>query len=549
MARIKRKIGFSKRVLFAVMLSTAITLTLSSCMPLGSALQLSMEVEDLKDRVDYIEERTEIIRPATVTEVVKVDSKALEEVNKKISNLDDKLSQLDSKSVEFDNELSKLSSDLSQVKANVSKSTDKLSQYDSKFLQLDNKLSQYDSKVAQLTTNFSQLDSKLSQTMGSVSNLQKDNDANKSKINTLSTSLADVLNRVGSLEKSNNNLLNRINTIDSQVKQIDVIRKDLDILSSQLREVQGSIPTTISQSDVDFLKQLQQQIIELKNAIQSVDPVTLLRLDQGYIYYVVKSGDTLSTIANVYKTALSKITEVNGIKDPSKISIGQMIKIPVDDPKTFSRVPVKIDPADVVTYHGQEKNGGKSIGMDIYARGKDIYPILPGKVISVENNRITVDHGNMIMAVYDGINTTLKSGNFVSVDKPLGQCLDIFHFELYIEGEPRDPIRLFTEYKGIFNVTFYTEWDDGKVPDHPTFRIARNGRVPEQFKTIAVDPTVIPVGSLVYMPTLYNTIFIAEDTGSAIKGNRIDVYVSDVAYALSKGITPHPVYIINPNKG
>ena len=548
MARIKRKIGFSKGILFAVMLST-ITLTLSSCMPLGSALQLSMEVEDLKDRVDYIEERTEIIRPATVTEVVKVDSKALEEVNKKISNLDNKLSQLDSKSAEFDNELSQLSSDLSQVKINVSKSTDKLSQYDSKFLQLDNKLSQYDSKVAQLTTNFSQLDSKLSQTMGSVSNLQKDNDANKSKINTLSTSLTDVLNRVGSLEKSNNNLLNRLNTIDSQVKQIDVIRKDLDILSSQLREVQGSIPTTISQSDVDFLKQLQQQIIELKNAIQSVDPVTLLRLDQGYIYYVVKSGDTLSTIANVYKTALSKITEVNGIKDPSKISIGQMIKIPVDDPKTFSRVPVKIDPADIVTYHGQEKNGGKGIGMDIYARGKDIYPILPGKVISVENNRITIDHGNMIMAVYDGINTTLKSGNFVSTDKPIGQCLDILHFELYIEGEPRDPIRLFTEYKGIFNVTFYTEWDDGKVPEHPTFRIARNGRVPEQFKTIAVDPTVIPVGSLVYIPTLYNTIFIAEDTGSAIKGNRIDVYVSDVALALSKGITPHPVYIINPDKG
>jgi len=548
MARIKRKIGFSKGILFAVMLST-ITLTLSSCMPLGSALQLSMEVEDLKDRVDYIEERTEIIRPATVTEVVKVDSKALEEVNKKISNLDDKLSQLDSKSAEFDNELSQLSSDLSQVKINVSKSTDKLSQYDSKFLQLDNKLSQYDSKVAQLTTNFSQLDSKLSQTMGSVSNLQKDNDANKSKINTLSTSLTDVLNRVGSLEKSNNNLLNRLNTIDSQVKQIDVIRKDLDILSSQLREVQGSIPTTISQSDVDFLKQLQQQIIELKNAIQSVDPVTLLRLDQGYIYYVVKSGDTLSTIANVYKTALSKITEVNGIKDPSKITVGQMIKIPVDDPKTFSRVPVKIDPADIVTYHGQEKNGGKGIGMDIYARGKDIYPILPGKVISVENNRITIDHGNMIMAVYDGINTTLKSGNFVSTDKPIGQCLDILHFELYIEGEPRDPIRLFTEYKGIFNVTFYTEWDDGKVPEHPTFRIARNGRVPEQFKTIAVDPTVIPVGSLVYIPTLYNTIFIAEDTGSAIKGNRIDVYVSDVALALSKGITPHPVYIINPDKG
>lgn len=593
MARAKRKIESSKRVLFVVTF-LLIVFSLSSCMPLGNVLQLSMEVQDLKDRVDYLEERTEIIRPTTMTEVVKVDSKALEETSKKISEMDKRLSELENKSVEFDgkvsqiesksdefdNKISQMDLSLSQLRNDVSKNSTKISQYDSKLVQVDAKLSQYDtkftqmnnslsqldSKITQLSGNFSQLDtkftqlsnslsqldakitqfdSKLSETIINVSNLQKDNDSNKSKVSTLSINLTDISNRVSNLEKSNNNLLNRLNTIDSQVKQIDIIRKDLDILSSQLRSVQGSIPTTISQSDVDFLRQLQQQIIELKSSIQSLDPSSLLKLDQGYIYYVVKSGDTLSTIASVYKTTVSKITEVNGIKDPSKISIGQMIKIPVDDPKTFSRVPVKINPADIVTYHGQEKNGGKSIGMDIYARGKDIYPILPGKVISVENNRITVDHGNMIMAVYDGINTTLKSGNFVSVDKPLGQCLDIFHFELYIEGEPRDPIRLFTEYKGIFNVTFYTEWDDGKVPDHPTFRIARNGRVPEQFKTIAVDPTVIPVGSLVYIPTLYNTIFIAEDTGSAIKGNRIDVYVSDVAYALSKGITPHPVYVIN----
>jgi 3D (Asp-Asp-Asp) domain-containing protein len=71
--------------------------------------------------------------------------------------------------------------------------------------------------------------------------------------------------------------------------------------------------------------------------------------------------------------------------------------------------------------------------------------------------------------------------------------------------------------------------------------------VPQQFLTIAVDPSVIPLGSLVYIPTLANVVFIAEDTGSAIKGNRIDVYVSDVRLALNNGITPHPVYIIRPD--
>ncbi|HPT54065.1 MAG TPA: LysM peptidoglycan-binding domain-containing protein [Fervidobacterium sp.] len=495
MARTKRKV---RRILNLIIISMLVSFSLSSCIPLGSVLELSMEVEDLKDRVDYIEKRSEIVKPTTITEV-KIDSKALEETNQKL-------------------------------------------------LELDNRVFQIDSKLSQLDSKSSQLDNKLSQTISNVNDFQKDSESNKSKINTLSNSIADISKKISTLEKNDVTLQNKLTTMETQLKQFDVIRRDLDLLSAQIRNVQASIPTTISQSDIDFLKQLQQQISDLKSTVQSMDPSTFLKLDQGYIYYIVKSGDTLSAIASAYKTTISKVTEINGIKDPSKLSIGQVLKIPVEDPKNFVRVPLKIEPSDVVAYHGQEKNGSKNIGMDIYARGKDIYPILPGKVISIEGNKITIDHGNMIMAVYDGISTTLKSGNFISTDKPLGQCLDVLHFELYIEGEPRDPIRLFTEYKGVFTVTFYTEWDDGKVPIHPTFRIARNGRVPEQFKSIAVDPTVIPVGSLVYMPTLYNTIFVAEDTGSAIKGNRIDVYVSDVAYALSKGITPHPVYIINADK-
>jgi 3D (Asp-Asp-Asp) domain-containing protein len=54
-------------------------------------------------------------------------------------------------------------------------------------------------------------------------------------------------------------------------------------------------------------------------------------------------------------------------------------------------------------------------------------------------------------------------------------------------------------------------------------------------KSVAVDPSIIPVGSILYIPQaedaplgnglVHNGIFRAHDIGSAIKGKRIDVYV------------------------
>ena len=46
------------------------------------------------------------------------------------------------------------------------------------------------------------------------------------------------------------------------------------------------------------------------------------------INYVVKKGDTLSAIASKYNTNYKSLAEYNNIKDPNKIYIGQIIKIP-----------------------------------------------------------------------------------------------------------------------------------------------------------------------------------------------------------------------------
>lgn len=64
-----------------------------------------------------------------------------------------------------------------------------------------------------------------------------------------------------------------------------------------------------------------------------------------------------------------------------------------------------------------------------------------------------------------------------------------------------------------------------------TGRPTKTGTWPQEGRTIAVDPEVIPLGSEVYVscescPEV-NGRYIAEDTGGKIKGHRIDVYIKD----------------------
>ena len=67
------------------------------------------------------------------------------------------------------------------------------------------------------------------------------------------------------------------------------------------------------------------------------------------------------------------------------------------------------------------------------------------------------------------------------------------------------------------------------------------GAVAKAGTTIAVDPRVIPYGTEVQ---INGHTYIAQDTGGAIKGNRIDVYFDDHQAALQFGRQNADVYIL-----
>ncbi|MDY7043623.1 3D domain-containing protein [Virgibacillus sp. M23] len=68
------------------------------------------------------------------------------------------------------------------------------------------------------------------------------------------------------------------------------------------------------------------------------------------------------------------------------------------------------------------------------------------------------------------------------------------------------------------------------------------GTYPKVGRTIAVDPNVIPYGTKVYIPE-FNDVFIAEDTGGAINGNKIDIYMSHGDVARKWGRQQIEVYV------
>jgi 3D (Asp-Asp-Asp) domain-containing protein len=81
---------------------------------------------------------------------------------------------------------------------------------------------------------------------------------------------------------------------------------------------------------------------------------------------------------------------------------------------------------------------------------------------------------------------------------------------------------------------------------------AGSGKPLQPFRTVAVDPRVVKLGSLLYVPLLegrtmpgrqpwggyvHDGCVIADDTGGHIAGNRLDLFVGRKAYFVGLGMS------------
>lgn len=100
---------------------------------------------------------------------------------------------------------------------------------------------------------------------------------------------------------------------------------------------------------------------------------------------------------------------------------------------------------------------------------------------------------------------------------------------------------------GTFTSTFYCS---GSCCNGIWAGKTTSGATPTVGRTIAVDPSVIPLGTKVRLVfndsrlSKYNGVYVAEDTGSAIKGKRIDVLLASHGECNSAGVGQVRVYIL-----
>ena len=93
---------------------------------------------------------------------------------------------------------------------------------------------------------------------------------------------------------------------------------------------------------------------------------------------------------------------------------------------------------------------------------------------------------------------------------------------------------------GSFRLSFYCTCE--KCCGAYATGLTKSGTTVTEGRTIAVDPKLIPLGSRVYIDGY--GVFIAEDVGSAIKENKIDIAVGNHEQALKLGIDEATVYLV-----
>lgn len=85
----------------------------------------------------------------------------------------------------------------------------------------------------------------------------------------------------------------------------------------------------------------------------------------------------------------------------------------------------------------------------------------------------------------------------------------------------------------------------GKPVNHPAYGITASGRYAVPYYSVAVDPSVIPLGSRVFVDYGYGIYeYRADDTGSGVKGNHIDICVTAHEEARNLGTEIVTVYYI-----
>lgn len=227
----------------------------------------------------------------------------------------------------------------------------------------------------------------------------------------------------------------------------------------------------------------------------------------------------------------------------------------------LSDLKIKVDDDDIVIpdLDTELKSEGKIsiIKVDVKVIEKEVEA--PFKTIKKKNKELTHKQSRILVQGVNGKNK-VKCKEYYAGDKLIKE--EVIHVESLVK--PIDQVfeegtkDVFTNDRGDFTArkaikmaaTAYEAGprSTGKRPGDKGYGITASGARAKR-GTVAVDPRVIPLGTKLYIKSLTPGVpdygfAIAQDTGGAIKGNKIDLFMDTVWECLQFGRRPVMVYIL-----
>ena len=178
---------------------------------------------------------------------------------------------------------------------------------------------------------------------------------------------------------------------------------------------------------------------------------------------------------------------------------------------------------------------------------------------TVYNDEQFVDYEQVVQEGSNGIKKSVYQeyyidGQLVSksleeetiLKEPVDEIVEVGTMD-YQVATSRGGFRFATEFDMVATAYDLSYESCGKYPDDPYYGITASG-TKAQPGTVAVDPSVIPLGTKLYIASTDGSpdygYATALDTGGAIKGNRVDLFMEDNTDALNFGIRQVKVYIL-----
>lgn len=227
----------------------------------------------------------------------------------------------------------------------------------------------------------------------------------------------------------------------------------------------------------------------------------------------------------------------------------------------LSDLKIKVDDDDIVIpdLDTELKSEGKIsiIKVDVKVIEKEVEA--PFKTIKKKNKELTHKQSKILIQGVNGKNK-VKCKEYYAGDKLIKE--EVIHVETLVK--PIDQVfeegtkDVFTNDRGDFTArkaikmvaTAYEAGprSTGKRPGDKGYGITASGARAKR-GTVAVDPRVIPLGTKLYVKSLTPGVpdygfAIAQDTGGAIKGNKIDLFMNTVWECMQFGRRPVMVYIL-----